>query len=388
MKAQGGVISRRQVRALGGDDNLVERMLRRRLWCVIHPGVYVDHTGTPTDEQLRMAAVLYAWPAVLAGESALVAHGVRNISAAGVTVAIDTSRRVRARPGMRVLRVKDVQSMTLSALTPERLRLDDAVLQVASARWRSRGEGDAVALLSDVCQQRRTTPERLLAALAGHRSLPGRAFLTQVLDDVASGAYSLLEHRYLTRVEGPHGLPRGNRQQAFTSGERKGFRDVHYPDQATLELDGDRTRVGDAPVGRSGTRSRRGDRRPAHQPTRLGCGGPTLSPGSDGRHAAPATWLGGAPAPVPQVLSPTLGSSSAPGAGRFPKLSTRRRPTYIRGTCTHVHPSGDASTPRPTGIAPEAERGRRTLRTSPSLVARGESTRPLRPRFISFGSPR
>ena len=109
MQAQGGVISRRQVRALGGDDNLVERMLRRRLWCVIHPGVYVDHTGTPTDEQLRMAAVLYAWPAVLAGESALVAHGVRNISAAGVTVAIDTSRRVRARPGMRVLRVEDVQ---------------------------------------------------------------------------------------------------------------------------------------------------------------------------------------------------------------------------------------------------------------------------------------
>ncbi len=236
---QGGVISRRQVRELGGDDNLIERMLRRRQWHVIYPGVYVDHTGTPSDEQVRMAAVLFAWPAALAGESALIAHGVRNISSDEVTVAIDASRRVQARPGMRVLRMTALERMTLSTLIPERIRLEAAVLQVASARWRTGGEGAVVGLLSDVCQQRRTTPGRLLVELGAHPCLPGRSLLKNVLADVESGAFSLLEHRYLSTVERAHGLPRGRRQFGFRNGRRGGFRDVYYPEQRTVvELDG------------------------------------------------------------------------------------------------------------------------------------------------------
>lgn len=69
LRAQGGVISRRQIREAGGDDNLIERMLRRRMWRPVFSGVYVDHTGVPTEEQRCLAAVLYAWPAALAGES-------------------------------------------------------------------------------------------------------------------------------------------------------------------------------------------------------------------------------------------------------------------------------------------------------------------------------
>lgn len=239
LQFQGGVIARRQVLELEGDDNLIERKLRRREWQVVHPGVYVDHTGAPTDEQLRMAAVLFAWPAALAGESALLAHGVRNVFCDQVTVAIGPSRKLQPRPGIRVLRMSNLEPMTVSTLTPQRLRLDDAVLHVASARWRSGGEADAVALLSDICQQRRTTPQRLLARLEDHPCLRGRSFLKTVLADVASGTYSLLEHRYLTRVERPHGLPRGERQNPFSSGDRTGFRDVRYPHQHTLiELDG------------------------------------------------------------------------------------------------------------------------------------------------------
>jgi hypothetical protein len=93
MHRQGGVISRHQLLGARGDDNLIERMIRRSEWKSVHPGVYVDHTGTPTPEQLRMA-VLYAWPAVLAGESALAAYGARTVASSGVRVAIDSSRRV------------------------------------------------------------------------------------------------------------------------------------------------------------------------------------------------------------------------------------------------------------------------------------------------------
>ncbi len=201
--------------------------------------MYVDHTGCPSDEQMRMAAVLFAWPAALAGDSALIAHGVRNIPSETVTVAIDTRRRIKARPGMRVLRITRLKDLTVSTLVPARLRLEPAVLLLASARWRTGGEGAVVALLSDVCQQRRTTPARLAAQLDDLACLPGRSFLRAVLQDVGSGAFSLLEHRYLSRVERAHGLPRGQRQVRFGDGQRTGFRDVHYPDQRCLiELDG------------------------------------------------------------------------------------------------------------------------------------------------------
>jgi hypothetical protein len=239
MAEQGGVIARRQVLAAGGDDNLIERMIRRNEWRPVHPGVYVNHTGTPTGEQLNMAAVQYAWPAALTGESALVAHGVRNIAATGVNVAIDATRRVRSRPAIEVTRLARFATQTHWQRLPPRIRLESAAVQVASRRWKTHGEAAAVALLSDICQQQRSTPARLLAAVEAHGRLDGRAFLRTVLDDVACGAYSVLERRYLTQVERPHGLPRAIRQGRFASPVRAGFRDVHYTSQQlVLELDG------------------------------------------------------------------------------------------------------------------------------------------------------
>lgn len=71
------------------------------------------------------------------------------------------------------------------------------MLQVASVRWSTGGEASAVALLSDVCQQRRTTALRLLS----------------------------------TRVERPHGLPPGQRQSGFKGNQGIGFRDLLHAEQ-------------------------------------------------------------------------------------------------------------------------------------------------------------
>ena len=61
----------------------------------------------------------------------------------------------------------------------------------------------------------------------------------EVLDDVATGAYSVLEHRYLTRVERPHGLPTAKRQRKVSMGRTRAYRDVEYLGLATVvELDG------------------------------------------------------------------------------------------------------------------------------------------------------
>ena len=68
---QDGVVSRRQILELHGTDRDIARLLRRRELVAIHPGVYVDHTGTPSRRQQEWAAVLFYWPAALTRESAL-----------------------------------------------------------------------------------------------------------------------------------------------------------------------------------------------------------------------------------------------------------------------------------------------------------------------------
>src|SRR5680860_581358 len=89
------------------------------------------------------------------------------------------------------------------------------LLDAASRSWVHSGEAGAVGLLADICQQRFSTPTRLFAGLESLPRLAGRAFIGALLGDVATGALSLLEHRYLTRVERAHGLPRARRQGPF-----------------------------------------------------------------------------------------------------------------------------------------------------------------------------
>ena len=70
---QAGVISRVQAQANGLSEGDVRRLLRRREWVKVHPGVYVNHTGELTWLQRAWAAVLFAWPA--AGACSVLEHG-------------------------------------------------------------------------------------------------------------------------------------------------------------------------------------------------------------------------------------------------------------------------------------------------------------------------
>jgi hypothetical protein len=237
---QSGVISRGQVLAAGGRDHDIARLLRRRVWASVHDGVYVDHTGEPTWIQRAWAAVLYHRPAALDGVSALAAHGVRitgaNRQGGPVEVAIDGRRSVTSGDGIEVTRRGDFDEQAQMNLCPPRVRVEHALLTVAS---RSRDEEGAVSVLADACQRRHTTPGRLVAALRQRPRLGHRKLLLSVLDDVASGAYSVLERRYLLCVERPHGLPTDSRQRRVRVGRRVWYRDVEYVTRATtVELDG------------------------------------------------------------------------------------------------------------------------------------------------------
>lgn len=241
-REQCGMVSRAQVLSRGGDDLLISRRLRRREWARVHPGVYVDHTGPLTWEQRAWAAVLALWPAALASGSALCAQrkGLPASLTGGldddIHVVVAHGRRVSAPPGVRVTRLRDYEAVISANLSPPRMRFEDAVLREASARAT---DDSAVAVLADACQSRRTNPERLLRRLQLMGKLPRRSLLVEVLDDVASGALSTLERRYLRKVERRHGLPPATRQLREATGQGVVFRDAFHPDHAFLvELDG------------------------------------------------------------------------------------------------------------------------------------------------------
>jgi hypothetical protein len=239
LRTQEGVISRRQVLAAGSNDVEIERRLRRREWARIHPGVYVEHTGPPTWSQLAWAAVLYHWPAALAGDTALAAQRVRGYeqrTGSPIEVSVDRDRRVVRRLGIVVRQHARFESLCQMQLDPPRQRLEHALLGVAS---RKRALDRSVGVLADAVQQGRTTPRRLIEALDERPRLRHRALLRMVLVDVQSGVHSVLEHRYLVDVERAHGLPTGKRQRRTQLDGFITFRDVDYVDHGlTVELDG------------------------------------------------------------------------------------------------------------------------------------------------------
>jgi hypothetical protein len=154
-----------------------------------------------------------------------------------IVVAVDHGRRVSPQDGIEVWRLTGLAAHVQPARQPPRLRLEIAVLLTAS---RARTPDDAISVIADVCQSRRTTADRLRAALGRlPTNLRFRRALKDILEDVATGAYSYLEVQYLRRVERPHGLPVGSRQRRVRVGRHVWFRDIEYLGfDVIAELDG------------------------------------------------------------------------------------------------------------------------------------------------------
>ena len=244
LEHQDGVIARRQALAAGMTATMVARLIRRRAWVQVHPGVYVNHTGPMAWRQRAWAAVLACWPAALDGRSALRAHegpGFRGDDQAAIEVVVDERRRIKAPAGIRLRRSRRYQDAVQANLNPPRLRYDEAIIDLAG---RAVDDLAAIAVLADACGGRRTTAARLRSQLDRLTRVRRRSWLATILDDVADGTCSVLEHGYLARVERPHGLPRGLRQVATTGpAGRPMFRDVVYGGtrprwRQIVELDG------------------------------------------------------------------------------------------------------------------------------------------------------
>jgi len=235
LEAQAGVVARFQAMEAGMTDPQIRRLLRRREWVATHPGVYVNHTGEPTWLQRAWAAVLFAWPAALADVSALrAAEGPGRRSEEVIHIAVDRHRNRSAPPGVRVHRISHLRSRVQWNLGPPRLRYEEAALDVAAS---APTELAALDVLAAAVQSRRTTAARMRDTLTARMRTPRRRWLSSVLDDVATGACSVLEHGYLSRVERAHDLPRARRQVRANATPGIVYRDAQWAD-LVIELDG------------------------------------------------------------------------------------------------------------------------------------------------------
>ena len=231
-------MSRRQVLTeCGWTARRVEVSLEAGRWQRLYPGVYATFTGPVPNAARAWASVLYAGQgAALAGRNALFLWGVEREWPSEVEVAVPIDRRVRHQEGLVIRLRSGLTEATHPARTPPRLRLEEALLDVAD---READVERVLTLVFRAVQQRRTTTALLAASLARRPRHRWRRLLREVLAEAAAGVQTPLERRYLRDVHRKHGLPAAacNLRQPDPGVNR--YRDFWYVEQQTaVEVDG------------------------------------------------------------------------------------------------------------------------------------------------------
>jgi hypothetical protein len=234
LSVQDGAVTRWQLLEAGAQLHDIERMIRRRELRRVHPGVFVNHTGPLTQRQREWAAVLGAWPAALAGASALPGPAPGKVQ-----IAIARGRTLRLPKGVEVRHMSDLQHRVLWHRAPPRVRIEHATIDEMSNHICAGAVAASFAILARVTQSRQTTPDRILAALASRRRVAGRTMIASMLSDLRDGVCSVLERGYRDNVERAHALPRASRQHVSSSLGTRTHQDVRYRQYGlVVELDG------------------------------------------------------------------------------------------------------------------------------------------------------
>jgi hypothetical protein len=234
---QGNVLTREQALAAGLSREAIREQLNRDRWQRIYPGIYAAFSGEIGRTSELWAAVLHAGAgAALSHETAAEADGLRRRACAAIHVTVPAGRHVLPVRGLVIHRTDRVIRTRHPARTPPRTRIEETVLDLTQA---ARTLDDACDWLCRACGGRFTTSDRILGAMALRKKLRWRADLTAVLSDVAGGAHSLLELRYLRQVGSAHGLPPAKRQHRVVRGRLTEYMDNVYDEyRVAVETDG------------------------------------------------------------------------------------------------------------------------------------------------------
>ncbi len=199
------VISRAQASACGMSRRTLQwRIARSGSWQRLLAGVYLAVTGTVTQEQREIAALLYAGRgSLITGPTAVRRHRLRSPGPDVVDVLIPWDRK---RQSVAFVRVHRTRRMPERAAVTGRIRFAKAPRAVAdAARFLTRFD-DVRAVVCEAVQRRACTLPELAAELAAGPSA-GSALLREALAEVGDGVRSVAEADF-RRLILQSGLPR------------------------------------------------------------------------------------------------------------------------------------------------------------------------------------
>jgi hypothetical protein len=239
LAAQGHAIARRQSANSGIDPRAMQSKVRNGRWQTLQRGVYAAFSGEPPRETVLWAALLRAGPdAVLSHQTAAERHGLVDEPSSLITITVPASKRpARVKiPGVIIHRSDAILRTRHPAMLPPCTRVEDTVLDLieiaptfdAAYAWICRAVG-----------RRLTTADRIRQAMDARKKMRWRRNLALALGEAGGGALSVLEYRYVHRVERPHGLPVARRQARIRLRTGNRYLDNLYEDyEVCVELDG------------------------------------------------------------------------------------------------------------------------------------------------------
>jgi predicted transcriptional regulator of viral defense system len=239
LAAQGHAIARRQSASSGLDPLAMRTRLGNGRWQRLQRGVYAAFSGEPARETVLWAALLRAGPdAALSHQTAAERHGLIDEPSSLISITVPASRhpaQVKI-PGVVVHRSDAILRTRHPAMLPPCTRVEDTVLDLIQIATTF---DDAYAWICRAIGRRRTTADRIRIAMDARRKMRWRREISVALGDAEGGALSVLEYRYVHRVERPHGLPVARRQARIRHGTGNRYLDNLYEGyEVCVELDG------------------------------------------------------------------------------------------------------------------------------------------------------
>jgi hypothetical protein len=185
------VITRSQVLVCGMSSRALHpRVASSGPWQRLLPGVYLTVTGTVTQEQREMAALLYAGPqSMITGLAAVRRHRLRPPGPDVVDLLIPWTQRCQSTAYVRVHRTRRLPSRMF---VTGKIRFAEAPRAVADAARSLIRFDDVRAVVSEAVQRRACTVDELAGELEAGPSA-GSALLRKALAEVADGVRSVAE---------------------------------------------------------------------------------------------------------------------------------------------------------------------------------------------------
>lgn len=237
--AQADALARGQSASYGISSRTMRGKVDNGRWQRLHRGVYAAFSGQPPRETLLWAALLRAGPdAVLSHQTAAERHGLVDEPSPVITVTVPAGRhpaQVKI-PGLIVHRSDAILRTRHAAMLPPCTRVEDTVLDLIQVAGTLE---DGYAWICRAIGRRRTTADRIRQAMDARKKMRWRRELAAALGDAGAGVLSVLEYRYIHRVERRHGLPAARRQVRIRQRTGSRYLDNLYEEyRLCVELDG------------------------------------------------------------------------------------------------------------------------------------------------------